>query len=88
MQHIVISLYVFISKYVWNEGLTFTEKAKKRTEVNIKNKIASYMRQGWMDRITDENVTVEDVERKLQSVIWCFLWMRMETSGHINGLLI
>lgn len=76
--------------------LKFTEKSKKnpaevkRAEVNVKNKVASYMRQDIkMDRVTDENVTVKDVERKLKECdMRCFYCgIKMEISGRIQWTL-
>ena len=74
--------------------LKFTEKSKKTpAEINVKNKVASYTRQDIkMNRVTDENVTVEDVERKLkESCMRCFYcgikMIKMETSGRIQWTL-
>lgn len=71
--------------------LKFTEKSKKvPTEINVKQKVASYTRQDIkMNRVTDENVTVENVERKLRACdMRCFYCgIKMETSGRVQWTL-
>lgn len=63
----------------------------RRSEENyIKKKVASYRRQDIkMERVIDENVTVEDVERKLRACdMRCFYCgIKMETSGRIQWTL-